>query len=437
MRKKLLTMLLTASLAAGLLAGCGEKEENSKANTTESSEENASATEQDEVTITLSHWGSETDEKTYRERADLYEASHPGVKIEINYIPTDYIQKMNTMFAGGTAPDIAVFAEEIHSFSSKGMLLPLDDYVKEAGIDVAGRVGQAMADAYSYNGNLYGIADRGGSMVLYYNKDMFDAAGIEYPTSDWEWDDMLKASIAMTGGSGEDEHWGYATENWWAYWMTWIYQAGGRVIDENGNLAINSPESVKGLKFLQELTTKYDVMPTREEYANMGSGAYAGSVFAQGKVGMVPCGLWMLSSLQDVDFEYGIVEMFGGPEKVTAPFSNAMTISSTCKHPDIAFDIINFMTDIEAQEIIVKNLEDAPANLEVLGSDTFKNAGWGSSQVDMGVFERSSKMLFSVPLNPNWTSWDTIMNDEMAGVFDGTVDPQTALDNIQKRIEQQ
>ena len=238
--------------------------------------------------ITLSHWGAETDEKAYRERADLYEASHPGIKIEINYIPTDYVQKMNTMFAGGSAPDIVVFAEDVHSFSSKGMLLPLNEYVEASGIDLAGRVGQAMVDAYSYNGNLYGIADRGGSMVLFYNKDMFDEANLEYPTSDWTWDDMLNAAIAMTGGSGDDEHWGYATENWWAFWMTWIYQAGGRIIDENGDLAINSPESVKGLTFLQELTTKYDVMPTREEYANMGSGAYAGSVFAQGKVVWFP-----------------------------------------------------------------------------------------------------------------------------------------------------
>ena len=137
-----------------------------------------------------------------------------------------------------------------------------------------------------------------------------------------------------------------------------------------------------------------------------------------------------------MDFEYGVVEMFGGPEMVTAPFSSAMTISSTCKHPDIAFDIIQFMTDVEAQEIIVKHLEDAPANLEVLGSDTFKNAGWSSASIDMGVFERSSRRVFSVPLNPNWTSWDTIMNDELAGVFDGTVDPQTALENIQKRVNQ-
>ena len=131
------------------------------------------------------------------------------------------------------------------------------------------------------------------------------------------------------------------------------------------------------------------------------------------------------------------MEAFGGDKKVTAPFGSAMTISSTCKNPDIAFDIINFMTDVEAQNVIVKNLEDAPANLEVLNSDTFKNANWTSEQVDLGVFGRSGEMVYTPPVGPNWSSWDTIFSDEMAGVFDGTVDPQTALDNIEKRINEE
>ena len=447
MRKRWTAIGLVGCLLVGMLAGCsGSGQQETTAGTGQetvqetasqgAAEDAAAESTGEEITITMSHWGSETDEKTYRERADLYESTHPGIKIEMNYMPSDHIQKLNTMFAGGTAPDIVVLAEDIHSFSSKGLLLPLDEYVQEAGIDLEARVGKTAVDTYSYDGQLYGIADRGGSMVLFYNKDMFDEAGLDYPTADWKWEDMLEAAQAMTGGTGEEETWGFGLETWWPYWMTWIYQSGGRVIDEEGNLVINSPESVKGLTFIQELTTVYDVVPTREEYANMGSGAAAGTVFAQGKIGMVPNGLWFFSSLQDVDFNYDVVELFGGDYQVTAPFGSAMTISKTCEHPDIAFDIINFMTDVEAQQVIVKNLEDAPANLEVLASDEFKNAGWTSESVDIEVFSRSSEMVYTPPVGANWSSWDTIFSDELAGVFDGTVDPQTALDNIEKRINE-
>lgn len=443
MKRRGLAMGLAAAMILGTLSGCGsssgeqqgdvgaaEKSAATESTAVETKEESSG----EETVITLSHWGSETDEKTYRERADLYESTHPGVKIEITYIPSDYVQKMNVSFAGGTAPDIVVLAEDVHSFSSRGLLLPLDEYVEESGIDVAARVGQTAKDIYSYDGHLYGIADRGGSMVLFYNKDMFDEAGLDYPTSDWTWDDMLEAAKALTGGEGEEETWGFGSETWWPYWMTWVYQAGGRVTDEAGNLTLNSPESIEGLTFLQELTTVHDVTPTREEYANIGSGATGSTVFAQGRIGMVPNGLWFFSSLQDVDFNYDVVELFGGEQKVTAPFGSAMTISATCEHPDIAFDVINFMTDVEAQQIIVKNLEDAPANLEVLASDEFKNAGWTSEQVDIDVFVRSSEMTYAPPIGPNWSSWDTIFSDEMAGVFDGTVDPKTAIENAEKRI---
>lgn len=442
MKRKWITLGVAAAMAAVMLTGCAKSGEQAQSGKTETGaqteqEKAQTAASGEETVITMSHWGSETDVKTYRERADLYEASHPGVKIEINYMPSDHIQKLNTMFAGGTAPDIVVLAEDVHSFSSRGLLLPLDDYVAEAGLDVAKRVGQTAVETYTYEGKLYGIADRGGSMVLFYNKDMFDKAGLDYPTADWTWEDMLAAAKALTGGSGEEETWGFGTETWWPYWMNWVYQAGGRVIDENGKLVLNSPESVKGLTFLQELTTVHDIMPTREEYANMGSGASSGTVFAQGRIGMVGNGLWFFSNLQDVDFNYDVVEMFGGEKKVTAPFGSAMTIAATCKHPDIAFDIINFMTDVEAQNIIVKNLEDAPANLEVLNSDAFKNAGWTKEKVDIGVFARSGEMVYTPPVGANWSSWDTIFSDEMAGVFDGTVDPQTAIHNIEKRISEE
>lgn len=450
MKRRSLAMGLAAAMVLGALSGCSSQSAQQPAEVQTADEAPASEAAADEasvaapeesggddVVITLSHWGSETDEKTYRERADLYESTHPGVKIEITYIPSDYVQKMNVMFAGSTAPDIVVLAEDIHSFSSRGLLLPLDEYVEEAGIDVAARVGQTAQEIYSYDGNLYGIADRGGSMVLFYNKDMFDEAGLAYPTADWTWDDMLAASKALTGGEGEEETWGFGSETWWPYWMTWVYQAGGRVLDEDGNLVLNSPESIEGLTFLQELTTVHDVTPTREEYANIGSGATGSTVFAQGRIGMVPNGLWFFSSLQDVDFNYDVVEMFGGEQQVTAPFGSAMTISATSEHPDIAFDIINFMTDVEAQQIIVKNLEDAPANLEVLASDEFKNAGWTSEQVDIDVFARSSEMVYAPPIGPNWSSWDTIFSDEMAGVFDGTVDPETAIQNAEKRINEE
>ena len=410
--KKLVALLLTLSLCMALPYAFVQAEE--------------------QIVLTFSHWGSETDEAVYAKRAQAFMDLHPNIKIEIQYYPADYIQKMTAMVAGGTPPDVMVFAEDIHAFSSKGQLLALNDYLEKENVDLAARVGQTAVDIYSQNGMVYGLPDRAGAMVLFYNKDMFDAAGIEYPSPDWGWEEMLGAAKAMTGGEGDAETWGLGTEYWWCYWMNWIYQGGGRILDENGEIVINSPENIAALDYMKELTTVHDVWPTRTELASIGSGASSSTLFAQGRIGMMPNGLWGISSLADADFHWDMAEVWAG---ATAPFGSALTISSQCKHPDEAFQFINFMNSVEGQTMIAENAQDAPASLEVLSSATFLDAPWTSKEVDMEVFARSVPITYQPPINKYWSTWDTIWSDEFAAVFDGAADSATVLANVEARMK--
>jgi multiple sugar transport system substrate-binding protein len=385
------------------------------------------------TTISFSHWGSEVDAKTYADRIALFQQKNPNIDVQIQYIPDDYTAKLLTIVAGGTAPDVMQFAESIHAFSSRGQLLALDDHIREAGINLANRVGPTAAEIYSYNGKVYGIADRAGAMVLFYNKDLFDRAGVTYPTIKWTWDDMLKAAKAMTGGTGDNKTWGYATGYWWAYYLYWIYAGGGKAVDASGNVVINSPENLKAFTFMQELTTVHGVIPSRTELASIGSGASGDTLFAQGRIGFVGNGLWNIAALKDAKFNWDMVEMFGG---ATPPFGSALTISANSKHPQEAFNLVNFMTDVEAQRIIAQNVQDAPANVAVLNSDIFLKAPWSQRAVDMTAFSRSVDIIFKPPVLPQWASWDTIWSDEFSGVFDGTVSPRQALENAERRMRE-
>ena len=136
--------------------------------------------------LKFTFWGSELDQQVYQQRIDLFTAKNPDIKVELVYIPSDYSQKVQTMIAGGTAPDIMQLAEDIHSNSSKGQIIPLDNYITQDSVDLKARYGETggLTGAYSYDGKLYAMPDRGGALILYYNKDMFDAAGISYPTKD-------------------------------------------------------------------------------------------------------------------------------------------------------------------------------------------------------------------------------------------------------------
>ena len=407
---------------------CGQQKNEPALETTKGEEE------QEQITLTFAHPGSTLDVEVLEARIALFEEQNPDIKIENQHIPGDYLENYTTMFASDSAPDILWLAEGIHAFSSKGQLLPLDSYLEEAGVDLVERNGKEYVDMYSYDGHIYGLPDRAGSMVVYYNKDLFDEAGLDYPSADWTWDDMLTAAKALTKGEGEEEQWGFGLEYWHPYWMNWCFQNGGEVIDEEGNIVINSPENAEALRFMQELLTVHDVVPSRTELAGFGSGATAATVFAQGRMGFCMNGLWTVAALQEVDFDWDIAEMWGQKENVTCPFGSALTISSSCENPDAAFRFLNFMSDVDSQELIVEYKQDIPANLEVRQSETFTNAEWTGKPLDLDIFNRQE--VFALPMTPEWISWDTVWNDELAGVYDGTTDPETALENIEKKMKQ-
>ena len=95
------------------------------------------------------------------------------------------------------------------------------------------------------------------------------------------------------------------------------------------------------------------------------------------------------------------------------------------------------MTDVQEQEVIVKYAEDVPANMDVLKSDAFKNAPWSSHEIDFDQVIKCNEMTYTPPIGPNWTTWDAIINEEMASIYDGTGDPQEVLDRIEKRVNEE
>lgn len=437
-KRKLKGLLLVALCFILVCTGCGstartQKEQSEGAAESEVNE-NIPTEKREQVTITFAHPGSSLDNEVLLARIALFEEQNPDIKVENQYLTGAYIENYTTMFAGGSEPDVLWFAEDIHAFSGKGQLMPLDDMLKAAGVDPVARAGKEYVDMFSYDGKVYGLPDRSGSMIVYYNKTLFDEAGIGYPSADWTWDDMLAAAKALTKGEGDTEQWGFGMEYWHPYWMNWCFQNGGGVIDDQGNIIINSPENVEALTFMQELLTVYDVVPSRMELADFGSGATAGTVFAQGRMGFIMNGLWTVASLQEVDFEWGITEMWKEKEAVTCPFSSCLAIASTTEHPEEAFRFINFMNDTASQELIVEYKQDAPANLEVLRSEKFTSAEWSSQPIDLDVFNRQA--VYALPLTPEWTSWNAIWSDELAGVYDGTADPAAALKNIEEKMKQ-
>jgi multiple sugar transport system substrate-binding protein len=390
------------------------------------------------VSLKFTFWGSELDQQVYQQRIDLFTAKNPNIKVELVYIPSDYSQKVQTMIAGGTAPDIMQLAEDIHSYSSKGQIIALDNYITQDGVDLKARYGETggLTGAYSYDGKLYAMPDRGGALVLYYNKDMFDAAGISYPTKDWTWKEFLDAAQKLTKKDGDTvTQYGWAAGGWWPWWMSFMYMNGGTILDASGKPSVNTPENVEAIQFYNDLVYKYKVAPSPEDYANLGLGG-PDPLFAQGKVAMATTGFWGIGGLKDATFNWDISPLFQNKKPATVLFGSGLAITKDCKNPDAAWKVVEFLTSEEGQAPIVTSKEDAPENIAVLNSDTFLKQSWSTKPLNMAAMGESANIAFPLPLSPKWNEMMTIFDTNLGEVFANRAEVAPTMETIQKQLEE-
>jgi multiple sugar transport system substrate-binding protein len=383
--------------------------------------------------LVMTVWGGEVDKAAYQARIDALVEANPEMSVTLQLILADsYAQKVQTMIAGGSGPDIMQVAENVNVYSSKNQLLPLDEHIATAKLDLDSRFGP-VGSVYSYEDTVYAIPDRSGAAILYYNKGLFDSAGISAPTADWTWDDMLSAAQELTVPG---ERWGYAGAGWWPLWWSFAHQNGGAIIDEAGRPTADSDAVVEALQYCGDLVFKHKVVPSTIDYANMGTDMGGDPAFAAGLVAMNTTGFWNVGSLAEQDtVEWDIAPMWRGKEQAVATFGSGLAISRTAKDPALAFKAIDFLTSDKAQPLVISMKQDVPANVEVQQSDAFLSPSWMTDPVNMQAFPESSSFAFKSTFIPQWNEMQQAFTDGLADFWLGKQEAAPALATIQERLE--
>ncbi|MGN7165622.1 ABC transporter substrate-binding protein [Paenibacillus cellulositrophicus] len=414
--------LLVLSMLIGLTA-CGSKDSGSSA-------EGGAGTSGKKVDLSMTIWGSEDEKKIYQERLDIVKKTYPDINVKLNLVAGDYDQKVQTMIAGGTAPDIMMIAENYQAYASKNQIIPLDELIQKNNVNMSERYTDDIANLMKYDGKQYGMPDRAGAMVLFYNKDMFDKAGVSYPTKDWKQEDLLNAAQKLTiKENGKTVQWGYYPGSWWPQWMQLIYQNGGSLLDADNKPTFDSEPVRKALQFLNDLTFKYGAGPTPTEIADMGN-IGADPLFAQGKIAMETTGFWNIGSLAKVQgINWDIAPIWGE----TNAFFNGFTITNASKHKEEAFKVIEALTTLDAQMPMIEKGQDAPATKAGLSSDKFLNAEYGGKKINMAAFSESK--IYAEPLNPQWNEMMKVINDKLGVYFNNKASLDDTVTSIQSGLE--
>jgi len=358
-----------------------------------------------------------------------FEAANPGITVQVETAPFDqYFTKLQTLIAGGTAPDVfELNYENFVSYASKDVLMDLSP-MAAANPEIIDRYYPLAYEAFSLDGVQYGLPASFSNVVLFYNKELFNAAGVEYPAAEWTWAEELAAAQKLT--NAEAGVWGeFSPIQFWEFYKT-VAQNGCSVLSaDRTTVTINEPGCVEALTWMIDKINTYGISPTDAEMA----GVSDGDLFKQGKLAMIRTGIWMFSSFADAPFAWDIALEPGNTQKAHHFFSNGVAIAATTPNAEAAWKWAEFLTSSpEAAEIRVAASWELPALTEqALFDEWLAIEPPASREVVFAALDS----LVTPPVIEKQSQMQDAVNLLLEQAKSGALTPQEALDQAKVEIE--
>ncbi len=393
------------------------------------------------------YWGTPEEKEVVLSYIDAFKKKNPGVEIEgIHVDSLSFGQKLKTMIAGGTPPDVFYLdIEDFAGLAEAGELLAIDEFVaKDASEINLSDFFEAPFNEFRYKGRLYGVAKDFTTLVLYYNIDLFDKYGIGYPNDNWTWDDFLNAAKKLTkdlDGDGSVDQFGFVLETWANWWRNWVYANGGAFFDEKGNFVLGKEPYLKAnaeaIQFLADLMIKHGVAPKITAAREFGGGE---AMFVDGRAGMAAYGRWATLRFRDITkFKWNVANMPKGKSKrVSTLFTVAYCISSQTKNKELAWELVKFLSSPEIQKDVANSGLAIPIRKSVAYTDDFLKAAAlqrNQPQVDSNVYLDALKYATDFRRPTYWVRIRDILDEYIQKVFIGDMKALEALKELQLDVE--
>ena len=368
----------------------------------------------------ISNGGNEENLQTI---VDAFEEENPGITVEVTTLPyADYFTALQTDLAAGTVADVFdIEYANYRQYQADGVLAPIE-------VEDPAAYRESLLDAYSTDGDSYALPSSFSDVVLYYNADLFDAAGLEYPTAEWTWEDERAAAEALTDEAAGV--WGdHQPISFYEYYKT-LAQSGGQFLNDDGTaVAFNTPEGVEAAEWL--VGKSGTVMPTIEQ--GQGTPDFDTNLFKDGKLGMLHTGIWVFGNLTDVPFTWDIAVEPGNTQQASAVFSNAVGVSAASEHQEEAARWVQFLT---SSRTMVDVRLDAGWELPPISDEEQLSAYLekGDPANRQAVFDSLDAIALPPVVAEGQTEMQDIMTEELVEAQAGRKTVQEALDSAEERI---
>lgn len=313
-------------------------------------------------------WGDIYNRSFGQRLVAAYNQTNPRIPARLLTVEGDYNSKVLTMAASNTLPDIVLLtSDQVLNLGSRGVLLRLDVYEKGPEFSkIKGELWPGLLEAVRLNDKLMAAPIWTWTPGFYYNKDLFDAAGVSYPSENWTWEEFKEKAIKLTKKeSGKTvvygvAHLGYRLSD--PVLINYLYSYGGKLIsDDRKKCELDSPKSIAAMKELFDLRLKYGVAPSAFSGESAILRGMRPDVFIPGKAAMFSQGRDYLDVLRKkggAKFRWGVVAMPRGPRKINFVSSVYVGVSAHARTPEAAFKFLSFIIGEEGQKLITGERSD-------------------------------------------------------------------------------
>ena len=402
--------IATMGLAVALLAGCGQGEQEGV------------------TTIRYGRWGTPDEIKAEKELIRIFEQENPGIRVEIEFASWgEYWNKLQAQMAASSAPDVILMGgTHLRDFAARGQLMDLREMAgEEDGIDL-GEYYPASVEVFEFNDSLWAVPRDCNTIAMYYNKNLFDKYGVEYPKPDWTWEDFHAKAKALSRDDDSDgrmDSYGYLAtfESMEVHWVSWVWQNGANVLNSTRTKCeINSPEAFEALDFFSGMVLRDKISPDTAQASTFGS-----NMFLTGRLAMSSEGSWMVKTFKEIEaFKWDAVPLPRNKEAVYPVNGLGNSIYAKTKNREAAWKLAKFLGSRRYQENLARTGTSVPAMISVANSPLYLSGEMEGKKYFLESIEKGRVQDFTM----GFARWESAIRSQLELVWLGRKPLKEALD---------
>lgn len=428
--------IIYVALLALLLVACGGQSGTSGTATPAERKPTATSAE-----ISFMVFGDPAEFAAYEALVAAFKVKRPDITVQLRHIPAqdEYRRQLATTFSAGEPPDVMFLNyRRFASFAAQGGLEPLGPYLEQSEVISAEEFYPETIDSFQLAGELWCIPQNVSSLVVYYNRALFDEAGVPYPPNDWTREEFLDAARALTrdlDGDGATDQYGVGIEASIFRLAPFIWQDGGDIVDDPEaptRLTLDSPEALATFQWFVDLQVKEKVVPDAVAEEVEGSE----DRFLNGRLAMYFNSRRGVPTYRTItSFEWDVAPLPRGKESAaTILHSDGYCMANATGNKDAAWAFIEFANSLEGQTLVAQSGRTVPSLKAAAESPAFLDPT--KPPTNSRVFLDTLPQMRRVPIMTGWVSIEETAGQEIERAFYGNATVEEAARAAQEMTAQ-